>query len=147
MLAVAQIHTDNGVILGEGNGTHAAGKSADHARVVFVKADGKAVSRRNEQLAAAVGDVYAHKTVALIEIDRNEAVFPHIGIGGQAGALDNAVRRHHAEILLALIVGDADHRRDLFFLFDGQEIDNVHALRRARALRDFIAFQAVHLAE
>ena len=149
LFGVKHAKTGNAVAFAQRNRFHAAGGSADAARVLFVKGDAHTLFGRDHQPPVAVGQLHPAKLVTLIEIDGGNAALADIFISVKLGALNDAVSRHHAKIirLFGAEVRHAHHRRDFFVRGKRENVDDVHAFARTAALGDFIAFQAVNAAE
>ena len=125
---------------------HTARRTAHYAGVRFVKADGHAVCRADNQVAAAICQLDTNHLVALVKPDCPEAVFPVRIVVGQGAALDNPVFRHKGQVLVVRKFAQRNRRADLLARRKLEQVDNRRALCLPAGLRHLITLELKHLA-
>ena len=136
-------HADDHVVADQADRADAAGLPAHFADVVLVETDRLAVLRRDEQVVLPARDAHPAEHVVLGEVDRDQAVLADVRERREADALDDRVLRDHDEVAVLLERFDADHRGDLLLGLQRQQVGDVDAAARSRALRHLIALEPV----
>ena len=125
------------VVALERHAANAARDAAHGADRVLVEADRLTVARREHDLAIAVRETRADQLIALVELDRDDALLERVREEREVRLLDHAERGRHDD--LALLVEVTLDREDARDRLVRQQIDEVlerPATRRPRHLRD-----------
>ncbi len=100
-----------------------------------------------QQIGSAVCDPHPAQGISLVQVNGDQAALAGRIIGGEPGALDDAVFRYHHQEFILVKLRDPDHGGDLFVRLQGQEILDVHTPALAAALRHLIACQLIDAAQ
>ena len=164
-LAVAVLgdHEELGVVAGDVHGQHAVGLSADLARDVHPldargvaahrshrllgEARGVAGLRDQQHVVVAGGQPHLHQLVAVADLDRDDPVRPDRRVvGGELGLLDQALRGREDQVLALAEVACRLHGHHPLLVAQRQHVHQGAALRGARALRQLVDLEPIHLA-
>ena len=145
----SQLHADDLVALGQGDGFNAHAGSSGGPYVFLIKADHLAVLGRYQHIVLAVGSAYIDQLIAVGQRDRDQPVGADIGKLTDRGLLNGTAPGSHDQIIQILglaVPSDNDNGRYPLLARKLQQVDDGRSLGGTPRLRNVVGFQLIDAA-
>ena len=139
-----ELHTNDFVAVIELHADDSHRRTSHAADIGFREADTLTVFCYQENIFLVVGQLDFDQFIIFTQADGCKSCLSYVCIIQKRCLFHNTLSGCHKQIFALLVLFDRDHRRDLFFRCELEQIDDRRSSCRTAGFRDFISFQAVY---